>query len=150
MTKVYKVEIKGMGNNEFVPPGVWLTRDELDRLLEQQYDNDMCDRVVCLGGKYFRPRDFRNVIEVKELAEVLESDSPLVDSEFIESLAVNGYLEEVVDNCPVGYKNFVQKLVESGKYQLGTGDKRSQINYEGIKKFEEMKKQHRLGRGDEL
>lgn len=122
MTKMYKAEIQGLGQNQFVPAGVWLTQEELDLVLERQYDDTKCGKVVNLGGKFFRPQDFRGVIETKKLPELLQDNGPLVDSDLLESLAKSGHLGEVVKNCPVGYKKFVDGLVESGKYLLSEGN----------------------------
>ncbi len=146
--KMYKAEIQGLGQNEFVQAGVWLTEEELNEVVERQYDESKNDKIMRAGGRFFRPKDFRGVIEEKTLKELAESGSPLFDSKLIESLAKAGYLSEVKKVCPSGYRTFVDKLVESGKYRLDSGEQRKEIgekeNPEGLARLEEMKRK-RLG-----
>lgn len=149
MIRMYKADIKGLGQNEFVPAGVWLTKKELDIVLERQYDDKKRNRVVHLGGRYFKPEDFRGVIDEKELSDLAKSGSPLFDSRLIESLAEQGYLAEIDKNCPDGYRIFVNKLVRSGQYQLKEGNEKTEINFEGKNRLEKLKQKFRLGRGDE-
>jgi len=144
MTQMVKAKIKGLGQNEFVEPGVWLTEEELDIVLERQFDDNYCDKIVHLGGKYFKPRDFDGVIGEMSLSELAKTGSPLFDSKLIESLAKSGHLKEIADNCPPGYRTYVAKLVESGRYKLEGGE---QHDTEGLKKLEDLKSQHKLGGG---
>ena len=139
MVKMYKAEIQGLGKNPFVSAGVWLTRKELDSILERQYDDTVSDKVVNLGGRYFKPKDFRGVVEEKELAELARSGSPLFDSKLIESLAKMGYLGEIVKNCPTGYRRFVSELVESGRYKIESGEPTNKVNQKKLEKLNKMK-----------
>ena len=122
MVKMFKIRIKGLKNNAFVEPGVWVTEKELNLLMDRQYDEKMFDKVINLGGRFFKPRDFEGVIEEKTLSELCKDGSPLFDGKSIESLAKAGYLGEIVENCPLGYRQLVDKLVASGQYQLESGE----------------------------
>lgn len=141
MVKMYKAKIRGVGFNEFVEPGVWLTKDELDLVVERQYNEKLCSKVVNLGGKYFKPEDFECVIQEKTLRELLKSDSPLVDSALLESLAKAGYLGEVIENCPPGYRKFVNRLAESGQYKISSGEE-EKTNLEGLERLKKLKEGH--------
>ena len=92
---MYKAKIKGIGFNEFGESGVWLTKEELDLIVERQYDEKLHNKVVNVGGKFFKPEDFDGVLQEKTLKELIESGSPLVDSALLEFLAKLGYLEEL-------------------------------------------------------
>ncbi len=143
MTKMYKAKIKGIGFNEFVESGVWLTKEELDLVVERQYDEKLHNKIVNLGGKFFKPEDFDGVLQEKTLKELIKSGSPLVDSALLESLAKSGYLGELSQIDCGGYNGFVKKLVDSGQYKLEKGkkEKLKEINQEGLKKLEILKKE---------
>ena len=146
MVKMFKVKIKGLGKNIFGDAGVWLTEKELGILIDRQYDEKMSNKVVNMGGKFFRPDDFCGVLEESILDRVIESGSPLVDSSLLESLAKAGYLEELSKIDCRGYNRFVQKLVASGQYALESGeDKKSEANIEGLKKLQELKETYGVG-----
>ena len=141
--KMYKARVKGM-TNQYVEPGVWLTKKELDLVIERQYDEKLHNKVVNLGGKYFKPDDFEGVIGERILAELMEIGSPLVDSALLESLAKSGYLSELVKIDCRGYNRFVKQLAESGQYELESGRKEEEskeINQEGLKRLKALKQE---------
>ena len=144
MTKMFKAKIQGLKNSDFVESGVWLTEEELELVLQRQYDDNKCDKIVHLGGTYFKPQDFRGVMDEKSLRELAQTDSPLFNSRLIESLAKSGHLGELVEIAPRGYNKLISNLVNSGKYQISSG---GQVNKDGLDKLNAMKAKHRIGEG---
>lgn len=141
--RMYKARIRGM-TNEYVEPGVWLTKEELDLVIERQYDEKLHNKVVNLGGKFFKPDDFEGVIRERELSELIEMSSPLVDKALLESLAKSGHLAELVKLDCRGYNKFVRQLAESGQYKIESGEKEGKpkrINQEGLKRLEAIKRE---------
>ena len=149
---MYKVKLKGMGIGRYCPDGVWLTKEQLDFVSKAQYDDDLRDRVRNLGGRWFAPSAFQTVLEEKELKEVVQN-SPNCNKDFLESLAEDGYIDEVCKACRgSGWSSVAQNLLKSGKYKaLGTGETENEpsINQANLKKLQEMKSRFGVGSGND-
>ena len=152
--RLTRILFKGMGVNQFGrPEGVWITEEQVNELVRRQYDPDRCDKPMRLGGKWVIPKNFLGEdlqAGKRELVELVESSATFCKSD-IEGLAEAGYLGELKKIDCRGYKRFVDELADSGQYKLESGenDNRNEINQGGVNRLAELKRQHRLGGGNE-
>ena len=145
--KLTRILFKGWGENQFGrPDGLWLTDKQIEGLVRQQYDPELRDRPIKLGGRWVAPRNFLGEDKEagkRELKDLMES-SATFNSRDIEGLAEAGYLAEVRKAAMgTGFSAFVDKLIASGEYQLDSGKTQGEleeVNEEGLRRLDDLKK----------